>query len=45
MPGPQDNEEWFYLGGAGPSRWLKAVVHYEGGRGRIVTAFARRSMP
>jgi len=41
----QEDEEWFYLEGAGPSRWLKVVVHYEGGRGRIVTAFARRSMP
>jgi hypothetical protein len=45
MPGRHDDEEWFYLEGAGPSRWLKVVVHYEGGRGRIVTAFARRSMP
>jgi hypothetical protein len=45
MAGRQVDEEWFYLEGAGPSRWLKVVVHYEGGRGRIVTAFARRSMP
>lgn len=43
--GREVGEEWFYLEGAGPSRWLKVVVHYEGGRGRIVTAFARRSMP
>lgn len=43
--GREVGEEWFYLENAGPSRWLKVVVHYEGGRGRIVTAFARRSMP
>jgi len=45
LSGRRQGEEWFYLRGAGPSRWLKVVVHYEGGRGRIVTAFARRSMP
>jgi hypothetical protein len=45
LPGREEDEEWFYLEGAGPSRWLKVVVHYERGRGRIVTAFARRSMP
>lgn len=45
LPGRQDGEEWFYLAGAGPSRWLKVVVHYEGERGRIVTAFGRRSTP
>lgn len=45
MAGREDDEEWFYLKGAGPSRWLKVVVHYEGGRGRIITAFGRRSMP
>jgi hypothetical protein len=45
MSGQRDGEEWFYLEGAGPSRWLKVVVHYEGGLGRIVTAFGRRSMP
>ena len=43
--GRDEGEEWFYLEGAGPSRWLKVVVHYEGGLGRIVTAFGRRSMP
>lgn len=43
--GHRAGEEWFYLGEVGPSRWVKVVVHYEGGRGRIVTAFARRSMP
>jgi len=45
MPGRHHGEEWFYLEGAGPSRWLKVVVHYEGKSGRIVTAFGRRSMP
>ena len=45
MAGRRADEEWFYLEGAGPSRWLKVVVHYEGDRGRIVTAFARRSIP
>ena len=45
-PGRTLGEEWFYLEGAGPSRWLKVVVRYEAtGRGWIVTAFARRSMP
>src|SRR5215218_956 len=43
--GRHEHEEWFYLAGAGPTRWLKVVVHYEGVRGRIVTAFGRRSMP
>jgi len=43
--GHRDSEEWFDLAEAGPSRWLKVVVHYEGDRGRIVTAFGRRSMP
>lgn len=45
LAGRREGEEWFYLASAGPSRWLKVVVHYEGGRGQIVTAFARRSMP
>ncbi len=39
------NEEWFYLGDAGPSAWLKVVVVYEGQRGFIVTAHPRRSIP
>jgi hypothetical protein len=45
LSGRRQGKEWLYLRGAGPSRWLKVVVHFEGGRGRIVTAFARRSMP
>jgi hypothetical protein len=43
--GPRDGEEWFYLEGVGPSRFLKVVVAYDGSRGFIITAFARRSMP
>ena len=38
-------EEWFYLATTHPSRWLKVVVRYEAGRGHIVTAFPRRSLP
>jgi hypothetical protein len=45
LPGRLADEEWFYLAEAGPSRWLKVVVHYERGRGRVITAFARRSLP
>ena len=35
------NEEWFFLEGAGPSRWLQVVVHYEESRGSVTTAFGR----
>lgn len=45
MQGRKANEQWFYLSAAGPSRWLKVVVAYEGERGWIVTAFGRRSLP
>ncbi|MHB8469285.1 MAG: hypothetical protein ACYDCH_05960 [Gaiellaceae bacterium] len=45
LPGRRDDEEYFYLAWAGPSRWLKVVVHYEHDRGRIVTAFPRRRFP
>jgi hypothetical protein len=45
MPGRVVGEEWFYLEAAGASRWLKVVVHCERGARRVVTAFARRSMP
>jgi hypothetical protein len=44
-PGPKAGEMWFYGAGAGPSRWVKVVVHYEHGRGRIATAFPRRTFP
>jgi hypothetical protein len=45
LPGRRAGEEWFYLGDVGPSRFLKVVVAYHGGRGRVITAFARRSAP
>jgi hypothetical protein len=41
----EEGEVWFYRAGAGPSRWIKVVVHYEHGRGRIATAFPRRAFP
>jgi len=45
-PGRVLGEECFYAERVGPSAWLKVVVGYEAtGRGLIVTAFARRSMP
>lgn len=45
LPGRIPNEEWFYLEDAGPSRYLKVVVAFAAGRGQVITAFARRSMP
>ena len=46
LPGREANEEWLYLEGAGPSRWLKVVVVFDSSeRGRIITAFARRRKP
>ena len=41
-PGRATNERWYFLRGAGPSRWLHVVVANEGDRGRIVTAFGPR---
>jgi hypothetical protein len=43
--GRQANEEWYYLKTDAPSNWLKVVVAYAEGRGHIVTAHARSSMP
>jgi hypothetical protein len=43
--GPKRGEEWFYRRGMGPSAWIRVVVHYWHGRGVIVTAFPRRSIP
>lgn len=43
--GRSAGEEWYYLKTEAPSRWLKVVVAYVEGRGLIVTAHARRSMP
>jgi len=46
LPGRALSEEWFYKADVGPSRWLKVVVRYDpSDSGRIVTAFARRSLP
>jgi hypothetical protein len=46
MAGREPNEEWFYLRGAGPSRWLKVVVVFDSpDTGRIITAFPRRRKP
>lgn len=42
---PRDNEQWFFLRGVGPSRWLQVVVAYEDDRGFIATAFGRRKDP
>ncbi len=43
--GRAPNEEWLYVSGAGPSRWLKVVVLYAEGRGFVVTAHPRRGFP
>jgi len=45
LPGRKPNEQWFFLRGGGPSRWLQVVVAYEDDRGWIVTAFGRRRDP
>lgn len=46
LAGRARDEEWFYLAGAGPSRWLKVVVVFDQvGSGRIITAFPRRRKP
>jgi hypothetical protein len=45
MPGDLENEAWYYVKTATPSNWLKVVVAYAEGRGYIVTAHARKSMP
>jgi hypothetical protein len=46
LAGRAPDEEWFYLAGAGPSRWLKVVVVFDRqGSGRIITAFGRRRKP
>lgn len=46
LPGREPEEEWLYLEGAGPSRWLKVVVVFDSvDHGRIITAFARRRKP
>ncbi len=46
LAGRTPDEEWFYLEGAGPSRWLKVVVVFDRpDSGRIITAFGRRRKP
>jgi hypothetical protein len=46
MAGREPDEEWLYLEGAGPSRWLKVVVVFDSAdQGRIITSFARRRKP
>lgn len=46
LAGRESDEEWLYLGEAGPSRWLKVVVVFDSERnGRIITAFGRRRKP
>jgi hypothetical protein len=46
VSGQKEDEEWLYLRGAGPSRWLKVVVVFDDfGTGRIITAFPRRAKP
>ena len=46
LAGREPDEEWLYLEGAGPSRWLKVVVVFDSkARGRIITSFARRRKP
>jgi hypothetical protein len=44
IPGRRVDEEWFY-GRAGPSSWVRVVVHFEQARGLVVTGFPRRSIP
>jgi len=46
MAGREPDEEWLYLEGAGPSRWLKVVVVFDSAdQGRIITSFGRRRKP
>lgn len=45
LTGTLVNEELYYAKTDAPSNWLKVVVAYAEGRGYIVTAHARKSMP
>jgi hypothetical protein len=45
IAGAAVDEEWFYLETDAPSAWLQVIVAYAEGRGYIVTAYARRSIP
>jgi len=44
LSGLRPDEEWFYRE-AGPSAFIRVVVHYDHDRGMIVTAFPRRHFP
>ncbi len=39
------NEEWFYGRSAGPTRWVRVVVHYHDDRDLITTAIPRTEVP
>ena len=43
--GRATNEEWYFLEGAGPARWLHVVVHFFGEEGSVTTAFGRSRLP
>jgi hypothetical protein len=45
LPGRVAHEEWFYGQTSRPTGWIRVVVHYEGDRCLIVTAFPRRLVP
>jgi hypothetical protein len=46
VAGREADEEWLYLEGAGPSRWLKVVVVFDSeDRGVSSPQFARRRKP
>ncbi len=45
LPGLDAHEQWFYGQGFGPSRFVRVVVHFHEGIGRITTAFPRRRFP
>jgi hypothetical protein len=45
LRGPRADEEWYYARRPSASHWVKVVVHYEGERGEIMTAFPRRWFP
>ena len=45
LGGSEPAEEWFYLAGPGPSRWLKVVVLFAGESGRIIPSFPGRALP
>lgn len=45
LPGRARNEEWYYARSTRRGTWIKVVVHYDEGRGLIVTAFPRRWIP